>query len=200
MKRSRFPLFQTPIDLAHHYWEALLEEGDWAIDATCGNGRDSLKLTELLLKCGSNSGLIALDIQPIAIKNTQELLAKSLGEEKLSRVHFYCQSHASFPPLSEEKPIRLIVYNLGYLPKGDKTLTTLTTSTLESLEQAKNRIVPGGAICITCYPGHSEGALEEHALLKELSSFSPEEWNICFHQFLNRNASPSLLLLQKHFQ
>lgn len=157
-------------------------------------------LAELVLKNGSNSGLIVIDIQPQAIALTQELLEKSLDTEQLERTHFYCQSHAAFPPLAFEKPIRLIVYNLGYLPKGNKNLTTLTSSTLQSLEQAKNCVAPGGVISITCYPGHAEGALEEQALLKELALFCPREWNICFHRFLNRNASPSVLLIQKHFE
>ncbi|MES2122983.1 MAG: class I SAM-dependent methyltransferase, partial [Chlamydiota bacterium] len=197
MQRSQFPLFQSAVDLAQRYWKDLIRPGDWAIDATCGNGRDSLILAELLLKNSSDSGLIVIDIQPQAIALTQELLAKSLDAYQLKQAHFCCQSHAVFPSLAFEKPIRLIVYNLGYLPKGDKNLTTLTSSTLQSLEQAKNCIAPGGMISITCYPGHAEGALEEQALLKELSLFCPKEWNICFHRFLNRNASPSVLLIQK---
>ncbi|MBS0628358.1 MAG: hypothetical protein JSS09_09120, partial [Verrucomicrobia bacterium] len=48
--RQNFPLFNTPIDLAHHFWESLLEDGDGVIDATCGNGKDSLKLAEYLQK------------------------------------------------------------------------------------------------------------------------------------------------------
>lgn len=200
MQRSQFSLFQTAIDLAQRYWKDLIRPGDWAIDATCGNGRDSLLLAELVLKSGSDSGLIAIDIQPQAIALTRELLAKSLDTAQLERMHFYCQSHAIFPLLAFEKPIRLIVYNLGYLPKGDKNLTTLTSSTLHSLEQAKNCIAPGGVISITCYPGHTEGALEEQALLKELALFCPKKWNICFHRFVNRNASPSVLLIQKHFE
>jgi SAM-dependent methyltransferase len=190
-----FPLFHSHLDLAHRYWEKILQEGDFAIDATCGNGNDTLKLAEILQKKGS---VIGLDIQEEAIKRTRALLQSHLTEETLSRIHLYNQSHADFPPIASQHPIRLIVYNLGYLPKGNKQLTTLTESTLDSLSKALELVVPGGAISITCYPGHEEGAKEEKALLETVERLSPMLWNVCHHTFANRKASPSLLLIQKN--
>jgi SAM-dependent methyltransferase len=185
---SHFPLFRSHLDLAHQYWEKLLQAGDWAIDATCGNGHDTLKLAEILKN--KNGGVIGIDIQPEAIEKTQHLL----GEYD---VELYCQSHADFPLLAKEKPVRLIVYNLGYLPGGNKAVTTMAESTLTSVRKASALIVPGGAVSITCYQGHAEGAKEQQALLQELAEWPREVWNICHHTFPHRLLAPSLFLIQK---
>lgn len=188
-----FSLFQSHLDLAHNYWERLLQPGDWAIDATCGGGNDTLFLAEIIKKKGEGR-VIAIDIQEEAIKRTQELLPRGL----ITKVHLFNQSHISFPSLASEKPIKLIVYNLGYLPKGNKQLTTQTSSTLQSVQKALDLIPPGGAVSITCYPGHPEGAIEEKALINMLGSLPSSHWNICFHTFPNRRAAPSLIFIQKN--
>ncbi|MBS0604382.1 MAG: methyltransferase domain-containing protein [Verrucomicrobia bacterium] len=192
--QRQFSLFQSHLDLAHAYWERLLKPGDWAIDATCGNGQDTLKLAQIL---GKSGGVIGIDIQEEAIARSRELLHSHPTADLLAGVHLFRQSHEEFPPLSSERPIRLIVYNLGYLPRGDKGITTLTETTLQSISRGLELVMPGGAISITCYPGHSEGAREERTLLEWASQLSPSNWNICLHSFPNRSASPRLLLLQK---
>jgi SAM-dependent methyltransferase len=192
-----FPLFSSHLDLAHQYMHRLLNGGDWAIDATCGNGHDTLELTRILHGRG---GVIGIDIQQDAIEKTRTLLESQFPKEDLRNVHLFCQSHADFPVLCFQNPIRLVVYNLGYLPGGNKRMTTLTESTLQSVRHSLNIIIPGGAVLITCYPGHAEGAKEEKALHEELSNLSPRHYNICAHTFVNRASSPSLLLIQKNLQ
>lgn len=192
MNRS-FSLFNSHLDLAHRYWEKLLRAGDWAIDATCGNGQDTLKLAQTK----DIGGVIGIDLQPEAVQKTQRLLELHLTPEELSRVHLVCQSHVEFPPLATQNPIRLIVYNLGYLPGGNKQVTTMTPTTLESVRKAHDLVAPGGAVSIACYPGHPEGKEEEIALCAELSRLSPKEWNVCTHHFPNRMLSPSLIFAQK---
>lgn len=194
--RQNFPLFQSHLDLAHLYWERLLEKGDFAIDATCGAGNDTLKLGQILWNKGGGE-VIGIDIQDEAILRTNRLLQENLPVESLSHIHLYRQSHIDFPLIANECTIKLIIYNLGYLPKGNKQLTTMTTSTLESVKKALTLIKPGGALCITCYPGHAEGAIEEIALLEMTKALCPTVWNVCYHCFQNRLASPSLILIQK---
>jgi hypothetical protein len=193
--RQHFPLFQSHLDLAHHYWQRLLQNGGWAIDATCGNGKDTLKLAELLL--GKQGGIIGIDIQSMAIDKASELLLAHLGQDGRDRIHLFCQSHAVFPSLANEHPIRLIVYNLGYLPRGDKQLTTIMSSTMQSVRNGLELIIPGGAISITCYPGHEEGGREERELLQELTRLDAATWNICYHTFPNRMLSASVIFVQK---
>lgn len=191
-------LFKSHINLAHRYWRELLVPGDIVIDATCGNGKDSLCLAQLAIK--NNTGqLYCLDVQAQAIESTQNYLKKHLAEEDYLRICFMHGCHSAFPQNIKPKTVKLIVYNLGYLPSGNKELTTQTTTTLLSIQNALDLIIPGGMISITCYPGHAEGAIEEINLLKFAASLSPQIWSCCHHKWVNRMNSPSLLLLQKAF-
>jgi SAM-dependent methyltransferase len=183
--------------VAHHYWEQLVRPGDLVVDATCGNGNDTLALARLVLT--KNTGLVwAIDTQDLALTNTKKLLKQHLSEELLPRVHFIHGSHAQFPLEIQPNTITLIVYNLGYLPKsGKKEITTMVETTLQSLENALPLIKDQGAISITCYPGHPEGKLEEDALLTKLSTLSKDHWSCCYHRWLNHENAPSLILIQK---
>lgn len=189
MKEKRqFPIFNSHLDLAHQYWKRLLHDQDWAIDATCGNGHDTLFLSQIC------AGVIGIDIQETAIKNTQNLLT----EHNVSNFYLFFQSHQNFPQIAFENPIRLIVYNLGYLPGGQKTLTTVVDSTIESVKNGLDLIMPGGCISITCYPGHPEGKREEARLKSFLATLDSHKWSVCFHEWSNRNQSPSLFIIQKN--
>lgn len=189
--RKTFPLFQSHLDLSKTFWQKILDKPSLVIDATLGNGWDAKFLAGILADY-PGSKLIGLDIQKEAIEAAKELLAP-LPEW----VAFKLQSHASFPKEVQENSVALIVYNLGYLPGGDKSLTTNTETTLESLESALPLIEPGGVISLTLYPGHPEGEREAKALLTFAKTLSPKDWCVTYLSFSNRNASPALLLIQK---
>lgn len=191
--RKQFSLFQSHLDLAHAYWKQLLGVNDIVVDATCGNGQDTLVLCRL----ASNGMTYGLDIQKRAIELTREYLAKHLTSGQLEHVSLHEGCHSSFPEAIQPETLTLITYNLGYLPGSDKTLTTKVFTTLESIKKAQGLLKPGGALSITCYPGHSEGALEQEAILEYVKGLNPQQWNVCFHQWLNRQKAPGLLLIQK---
>src|SRR5690349_11651165 len=163
MNHSFFPLFSSHIDLAHHYWMQIVKKGDTVIDATCGNGKDTLILARLALDEGQGR-LIGLDIQSEALLRTKQLLCEHLSESLMERICLFEQSHVEFPKEIIDRSIRLIVYNLGYLPSGNKAVTTTATTTLISVERALDLLMPGGLLSITCYPGHDQGKKEEEAL------------------------------------
>lgn len=190
--RSQFSLFNSHIDLAHTYWQSIITVGDVVIDATCGNGKDSLFLAQLPV-----SKIYAIDIQEKAIEATQQLLISNLPVEKSKNVEYILDSHESFPIEIKPSSIKLIVYNLGYLPGSNKETKTLASSTIKSLINALPLIKPGGLISITCYPGHPEGKIEENDIISFTSTLAPTQWSCCHHSWLNRNNAPSLLLLQK---
>lgn len=168
------------LDQAYLYWKNLLKPDDIVIDATCGNGKDSLRLTELV----PEGHVYAIDIQEIALQKAQALIPHS-------NITYLLQSHVDLPPVQ----VKLIVYNLGYLPGGNKDLTTLTASTLESLSRAAQLIGMGSAISITCYPGHPEGAREAEAIQKWAEGLDPEKWKITTHHW--REKSPNLFFIVK---
>lgn len=191
-------LFSSRRALAHLYWKLLLRPGDTVIDATCGNGKDTLFLAQIVLENETDQGMvIGIDIQKKAIENTSDLLKKELTDSQFSKIQLFNCSHIDFPEIAPLNPVKLIVYNLGYLPGSDKTLTTQTPVTVESVSKALKIIAPQGAVCITCYPGHPEGAEEERALIKMFENLEPSQWDISYSKWLNREASPTLLFIQK---
>ncbi len=196
--RPTFPLFNTPLDLAHHFWKDLLEKqrssSYTVIDATCGNGKDSLVLAKLIQ--GKDAKLLCIDLQKQAIDTTKKLLEENTPHA-LSYASFYQQSHTFIPSIPLSHPLLLVVFNLGYLPGGNKSLTTQVSSTLESIFSLLPILSLGGVISVTCYPGHEEGEKEEQALLKTFSSLDPLVWSFTSFFWKNRNNSPSLLLIQK---
>ena len=187
---------KSHLNLAHQYWRGLVSAGDIVVDATCGNGHDSLTLSHLALSEGSG-GLVSCDIQEQALINAQELLAQELSSAQQSRVLWRRGCHSKFPEELREGSVKLVVYNLGYLPGGDKSLTTQVETTLQSVEAAQELLMSGGALSITCYPGHAEGAREEEALLGYVRKLDPAGWSCCHHRWLNREKAPSLLWIQK---
>lgn len=188
-------LFQSPIDYAHQVWKQILSPGDWAIDATCGNGKDTLYLAQSIAPL--SGGLIALDIQEAAITATKQLLDKHFSPDEKAFIHLCQQSHETFPEIARHKPIKIIVYNLGYLPGGNKNLTTLTPTTMISVKNALSLLAFQGMLSITCYPGHLEGAQEERALIEWASHLDPKLYIVCHLKWQNRKESPSLLMIQK---
>lgn len=189
--RSHFPLFHSHLDLAHHYWKRLVREDDLLIDATCGNGHDALCLAKLKPKL-----LYAIDIQPQALASAQGLLSQLTADER-AHVKFIEGSHVRFPEEIAPETVKLCVYNLGYLPGGDKSLTTLANTSVQSLEAALKLIMPGGAISVMCYPGHPEGKREQEWILEFAQGLDPKQWSCCHHRWMNRDKAPSLLLMQK---
>jgi len=194
---ERFPIFQSHIDLAQSYWSKLVKSGDIVIDATCGNGHDTLLLARLALTADSGY-LYGFDIQKEAIDSTRENLQSQLSLPLLERVFLHQRSHSNLvDALPSGCRPKLIVYNLGYLPGGDKAMTTMLDTTLQSIQQAQALIANGGAISITCYPGHLEGLQEESALMEIVCQLPAATWSCCHHRWLNRKNAPSLLLIQK---
>ncbi len=183
------------LSLAHTFWKEHLHPGDIAIDATCGNGHDTVALARLLLS-DSNSLLLALDIQGAALDQTSCLLRRSVPESHLSRVLLHRVCHSDIDQIPLPHPPRLIVYNLGYLPGGDKSITTQTATTLLSLQKALSLLASDGALSVTCYPGHVEGAQEEAAISDWAKRLNVKEWQACHHRWINRPASPGLFWIR----
>lgn len=194
MTRPSFSFFQSHLDLAHSYWGRHLKKGSIVIDATCGNGHDSLILAKAALN-DIEGALYCIDLQEMAIETTKNRLKETLSESVFKKISFFCQSHEVFPPIITS--CDLIVYNLGYLPGASHTITTKESSTLNSLKQGLSLLNMGGMISITCYPGHEAGFKEKQALLEYSASLSPLEYLVCHHQIENRRLAPSLLVIFK---
>lgn len=204
--RAPLPFAKCHLDEAHRAWRAHLRPGDCAIDATCGNGRDLVALVDCVQpRCSKDEkGLFpqsprvfAYDIQPQALKSAQDHCRQSLHSQQLPCIEWMLCCHSHLGLREEHHPIALICYNLGYLPGGDKTLTTRLETTMNSLEKGKNLLSAGGAISIMCYPGHDEGDREWNAVRDWALRLSVNLWCVCEHRWLNRLRSPVWFWLQK---
>lgn len=184
------------LTLAKNYWKNHLKPGDIAIDATCGNGNDTLFLSQLLLSDPS-SAVFSFDIQAEAILNTENLLKRHLSPDHFRRVLLHRRSHLELNSIPLPYSPRLVVYNLGYLPGGNKSLTTKTETTLESVQMSLELISDDGALSIMCYPGHEEGAREELALVSWAESLPSKMWSVCYHRWINRPRAPSFLWISR---
>lgn len=191
------PLFRKHLDLCKQYFDKLLVVGDIVIDATCGNGHDSLFISKRILN-KDNGTLFSLDIQDQALDSAKLLIKENLEPELFQRIHFLKMCHSSFPSEILPGSVKLIVYNLGYLPGGNKEITTLSETTLKSIHKSLELVSEGGAISISCYPGHPAGKIEEDLILKFLSTLDRRKWVCCYHKFINRENAPSLLMIQKN--
>ena len=161
------------------------------MDATCGNGFDTLFLAE---NADANSKIFAFDIQSEAIKSSKILLA----ENKLSdKVTWICDNHINFEQYVSNK-IDIVVLNLGYLPSGDKNCTTTATTTSILLEKLILNLNVGGVIAITAYPGHSEGQAENIKLREFLQKLSSKVFTVGIFKMLNHSdKAPVFYILEK---
>lgn len=165
-----------------------LKPGDTAIDATCGNGHDTQALAEM----GAGK-IYAFDVQEMAINNTRELLERE--NIPLDNIHLILDSHANMCNYINDK-VQVIVFNLGYLPTADKSVTTNTASTISAVSEAMKLIKKDGLICISMYSGHPGGQEEKQALLDFAESLDSRTWHVAYINMKNqRNNPPEVLLI-----
>lgn len=146
-----------------------IKPGYWVIDATAGNGYDSVFLAR---QVGAAGRLYALDIQKGALETTQQRLAAA---KCCDHAYLVKGDHAYMNDLLPGDAIgriAAIIFNLGYLPAGDKRCTTQTVSTLAALQQGLDLLSPSGCISVLAYPGHA-GGREECEAVKNWASQLP---------------------------
>ena len=92
------------------------------------------------------------------IDNTTSLLE----ENSCSNYELFLDSHSNMTKhlSSYLGKVSLVLFNLGYLPNGDKTITTNYESTILAIEDALKLIHKMGMILLVIYPGHENGKLE----------------------------------------
>ena len=146
-------------ELAKAICEKYSDKGKAAVDATCGNGHDTIWLAERFGK------VYAFDIQQSAAEATRQL-AESAGFDNVTVINDGHEKMAYYVP----EKVGLVMFNLGYLPGGDKNVVTETATTLEAIETALSLLEKDGLVCITMYPGHPQGAAEKKAVLEMAAS------------------------------
>ena len=166
-----------------------LKPNDLVVDATVGNGFDTLFLANLV----SKGHVYGFDIQKKAIDNTSKLL----NDNNINNATLINDSHDKMLNHLKENTISLIVFNLGYLPNGDKTITTNYKTTITAINQGLKLLNHKGIILIVVYPGHSEGLKESIEINQFLSNLD----NYKIEKFFNTDneKAPYLIKITKIF-
>ncbi len=173
---------ETAKKIMHHY----IKEGNIAMDCTVGNGNDTILLAKLV---GNSGKVYGFEIQSIALKITKEkLLKENLG----NNVTLINEGHQNIDKYVFEK-VDFIIYNLGYLPGGDKRIKTEINTTLESLEKSLSLLKKNGLLLITCYTGHKGGLEEKEGVESFLNTLNQKEYNVLEFKFLNQKNNPPVL-------
>ena len=180
-----------PTELARTWIQQVLREGDVAIDATVGNGHDTLFLAGCV---GATGRVIGFDIQQAAIESARNHLRENGA--MVSNVDFQCMSHAKMTDVVTTL-VRAVMFNLGYLPGADHSLITRVEETIPALQAASSLLAAGGLITVVCYPGHPGGEEEMRAVI-DWASHLDSGWQVAKYEKLGTlKLAPVLLGIHK---
>ncbi|MBQ9511393.1 MAG: methyltransferase domain-containing protein [Clostridia bacterium] len=160
-----------------------------AVDFTMGNGHDTLWLAQQI---GENGRVYAFDIQTQALESTKALL----DENGITNATLILDSHANIKEYVKEQ-ICVGMFNLGFLPGGDKSITTKHESSLAAIKAGIELLCDDGALLIAVYPGHEEGTIEGNMIREMLKDYDRRK--ICCSEFhiVNSPSSPFFYLVEK---
>ena len=177
---------KRPLEMAHDFLAQVITQEDIVVDATMGNGHDTLFLARLAKQ------VFAFDIQEQALEKTSQ----RLQDTDFSNVELILQGHETVDQFVRE--VKAAIFNLGYLPSADKTVITKPQTTIEALEKLCQMLVKGGRIAIMIYYGHEGGDIERDAVMDFVSQLPQQEYTATIYRTLNQiNNPPFLIMIEK---
>lgn len=183
--------FTNVMEISRKICKQKLNYGDTAVDCTMGNGHDTVFLCQLV---GEEGKVYAFDIQEDAVINTRKKLEDL---NYLERSEIILDGHQNIDCYVKEY-IRLAIFNLGYLPKGNHKITTKKESTIEAVQKCLALLEPNGIILLIIYPGHENGKAEKEGLHSFTAKLNQKEYNVASLCFTNQiNNPPELICIEK---
>ncbi len=132
----------SPAVLKAHELIALCPHRHLAIDATFGNGHDTLYLSSLF------EHVIGFDVQELAYKRASIRLQNcqnvTLILDSFTHINRYVQS-----------PIDLVLFNLGFLPGSDRKVITNVQDVIQALDRLDPLMNLKAFIVIVIYTQHN---------------------------------------------
>ena len=169
--------------------EEQVKEGDICIDATMGNGNDTLLLSRL---AGPDGQVLAFDIQEQALQAARQ---KLLRENAPANYTLFLESHTHMADHVKPDSVSCIVFNFGYLPGGDHSLATRSETSIQALEQSLTLLKKGGLLSLCIYSGGDSGFEERDALLTWLKKLDSHNYLVIRSDYYNRPNNPPLPVL-----
>ena len=177
---------KRPLEMAHDFLAQVITQEDIVVDATMGNGHDTLFLAKLAKQ------VYAFDIQEQALEKTSQ----RLQEAGLTNAELILQGHETVDQFVKE--VKAAIFNLGYLPSADKSIITQPQTTLDALDKLCHMLVKGGRIAIMIYYGHEGGDIERDAVMDFVSHLPQQEYTSTIYRTLNQiNNPPFLVMIEK---
>ncbi len=188
--KSKYGNMIDLLQLQKQFILAHLREGDTAVDFTMGNGHD----TEFLSKTvGKDGHVYAFDVQKQAVDSTASNLKKTGCPENYTLI---LDSHHKVKEYVQG-PIRAGMFNLGYLPGSDKSITTMRATTMPAIEAAIDLLDHGGVLLVAVYPGHAEGDAEGKMVLDYFATLDRHVICCTLIRILNSPTSPFFIVIEK---
>lgn len=170
----------------HHFIKDHVEEGDCCIDATAGNGNDTLLLCELV---GEKGKVFAFDIQEEAVANTKKRLEDHQVDK---RAEVLLESHTNMGKYAKEDSVSCIVFNFGYLPGGDHELATKKDTSIQAIHEGLRLLKKGGMMSLCIYSGGDSGFEEKNAILEALKQLDRKKYLVIVSEYYNRPNNPPM--------
>jgi|SRR5690625_504952 len=183
-------MFKGIIPFAHQLLRDCVQEGDTVIDATCGNGNDTLFLCQLV---GNFGHVYGFDIQKQAIETTQALINGN-GYTNISLIHDSHEKIDQYIPQKLHNKVGGAIFNLGYLPRSDKQIITKSESTLAAINSLLKYIRVGAYIVIVVYHGHEGGKEEKRAVMDYVRQLDQQQYAVIQYQFINQKNNPPFVV------
>ena len=183
-------LAPNAVSISHMLARQIVEIGDTVVDATAGNGHDTVYLAQLV---GPSGQIYAFDIQEEAILSTHQRVVLANLESRVNIIH---DGHQNIDKYVNQ-PIKLVMFNLGYLHGGDKKIITKPTTTLEAIKKSLKLLESDGVVLLTVYTGHPGGQEEWEKIQPYLTELPKEQYDVVMYKHLNRSLShPFTIMVQ----
>ncbi len=153
-----------------------------AVDMTCGRGNDTLFLAKI------SNQVFAFDIQNEAIQSTKYLL----DENQITNVTLIQDNHLNIKSYINEK-VDVFIYNLGYLPLGNKTIKTEASTTILSLKAALDLLNNQGLILIVMYSHNQDEIDQVMDFTKRLNA----DYDCINYKVVNKEFCPQIVTIKK---
>jgi hypothetical protein len=171
--------------------EKAVRFGDVAIDCTVGNGNDTIFLAKIV---GESGRVFGFDIQSLAIEKTSTMLAEN-GLSKQVSLHLSGHENVkSIVPSELHGKVKGAIFNLGYLPGGDKEIVTVPETTIQAVHDLLEIIAQEGIIVIVVYYGHPEGVIERDRLFEYAKNIPREIAHVLEYRFINPTNNPPFII------
>ena len=177
------------LGLSHRFIRQHLPKGGFAIDATAGNGGDTLLLCESV---GETGKVFAMDIQQQAVGNTMELLRQ---KGWLDITQIVQDSHANLLQYVQPESADCVVFNFGWLPGGSHEVFTQKESSLEAIRQGLECLKPGGIMSLCVYYGRNNGYEERDGILEYVKTLDHRRYTVMVVDFANRINDPPIPIM-----